>query len=196
MSAPAGKRASMAQRNSIGPGRLVLVVGPSGSGKDTLIGGARAACQSDPSAVFPQRVVTRPSSSFEDNATLSEDAFKHAAAQGAFALWWEAHGHAYGIPSSIDDHIRAGRTVVCNVSRGIVGAARQRYAAVTVVMVTAPEAVLRERLAGRNRTSDGDIGNRVARSIQPEVSVAADIEICNVGPVEAGTRLLLDAIRG
>ena len=185
-------------RNSdaIGPGRLVLVVGPSGSGKDTLIGGARAACESDPSVVFPRRVVTRPSSFFEDNATLSEDAFKHAAAQGAFVLCWEAHGHAYGIPSSIDDDIRAGRTVVCNVSRGIVGAARKRYAAVTVVLVTAPETVLQERLAGRNRASDGEIGSRIARSVQPEVSVTADIEICNVGPVETGTKLLLDAIRG
>jgi ribose 1,5-bisphosphokinase len=185
----------MALGDAIGPGRLVLVVGPSGSGKDTLIGGARAACEGDSSVVFPRRVVTRPSSAFEDNATFSDDAFKQAAAQGAFALWWTAHGHSYGIPSSIDNDIRAGRTVVCNVSRGVVGSARKRYAAVTVVLVTAPEPVLQERLAGRNRTSDGDIGSRIARSAKPETAVEADIEISNVGPVETGIRSLLDAIR-
>src|SRR5262245_1288286 len=118
----------VSQGGAIGPGRLVLVVGPSGGGKDTLIAGARSACANsactdDASVVFPRRVVTRPSSSFEDNATMSEDAFRQAVAEGAFALWWDAHGHAYGIPASIDDDIRAGRTVVCNVSRGIVGEA-------------------------------------------------------------------------
>ena len=181
--------------SKIGSGRLVLVVGPSGSGKDTLIAGARSACAGDAAVVFPQRVVTRPSSSFEDNATLSDDAFRQAAARGAFALWWEAHGHAYGIPSAIDDDIRAGRTVVCNVSRGIVGQARRRYAAVTVVLVTAPQEVLQQRLAGRNRVSDGDIGSRIARSAKPETAVSADVVIENVGAKEIGIERLLETIR-
>ena len=51
----------------IGPGRLVLVVGPSGAGKDTLIAGARVKCLNNPTIVFPRRVVTRAASVAEDN---------------------------------------------------------------------------------------------------------------------------------
>ena len=41
-------------------GSLVLVVGPSGVGKDTLIGGAKQALENDRRFTFVRRVVTRP----------------------------------------------------------------------------------------------------------------------------------------
>jgi ribose 1,5-bisphosphokinase len=189
------RRYARPQPGQIGPGRLVLVVGPSGAGKDTLIAGARAACASDPTVVFPRRLITRLSTASEDHDTLSEEAFGQAVAAGDFALWWAAHGHRYGIPSSIDADMRSGRTVVCNVSRTVLGLARQRYVSVTVVLVTAPPKVLEARLAGRGRASDGDLADRIGRSASPEVSAEADVEIQNVGRVEIGVRRLLNAIR-
>ena len=180
---------------SIGPGRLVLVVGPSGAGKDTLIRGALTSCAEDQTIVFPRRVVTRPPSQAEDNDTMSDASFAQAVADGAFALWWDAHGHRYGIPSTIDDDIRAGRAVVCNVSRTIVGHARQRYAEVAVVMVTAPQKVLAARLAGRNRASDGDIAARVQRASGLDQDGEPDFVIRNDGDPDAGIRRLLNAIR-
>jgi ribose 1,5-bisphosphokinase len=179
----------------IGPGRLVLVVGPSGAGKDTLIDGVRAACAEDPSMVFPRRVVTRAATPAEDHDTLSEDAFRRAAAAGGFALWWEAHGLCYGLPCSIDGDIRFGRTVICNVSRTIVGQARSRYAALTVVNVTAPPHILEARLASRGRASDGNTAERVARSAVAGQGVAADVVIENVGTPEAGVRRLHEVVR-
>lgn len=189
------RRFAQPHPDQIGPGRLVLVVGPSGAGKDTLIGGARAACADDPTVVFPQRVITRPTSPSEDNAMACEQSFNRSVAAGAFALWWDAHGHRYGIPSSIDDDIRGGRTVVCNTSRTIIGFARRRYLAATVVLVTAPAAVLEARLTHRNRPSDGSVANRLARSSMVAPSTDADVVIRNVGRPEVGVRRLLNVIR-
>ena len=114
---------------AIGPGKLVLVVGPSGAGKDTLLGLAKSACADDKSIVFARRVVTREASSAEDNEPMSADAFREAQARGAFAIHWEAHGHAYGLPRGIEDDIRAGRTVVANVSRTVISALRHANSA-------------------------------------------------------------------
>jgi ribose 1,5-bisphosphokinase len=173
-------------------GRLVLVVGPSGAGKDTLIAGARAVLRHDASVVFPRRAVTRPASPHEDHDSFSHAEFHRAAGQGAFALAWEAHGLRYGVPASIDADLGAGHTVVCNVSRAVVAAARSRYALVTVALITAPAEVLAARLAARNRATDGSLAGRLARS--PE-AFTADVVIENVGAPEAGAALLVAAIR-
>src|SRR5258708_19895881 len=112
-------------KGGIGRGRLMLVVGPSGAGKDTLISLARAACADDGTIVFARRVVTREATASEDNEQVSLEAFQQSCADSAFAMHWEAHGHSYGLPRAIVDDIRAGRTVVANVSRTVVQAMRR-----------------------------------------------------------------------
>src|ERR1700743_3536286 len=114
--------------NAIGPGRLILVVGPSGAGKDTLLGLARSCCADDGNIVSERRVVTREASAHEDNEQISRENFDQAVKQGAYAMHWEAHGHCYGVPKSIGDEIRAGRTVIVNVSRTVIPALRAAYA--------------------------------------------------------------------
>jgi ribose 1,5-bisphosphokinase len=178
----------------IGPGRFILVVGPSGAGKDTLIGLARAACAGDRNVVFPRRVVTREASRFEDNERMSLDAFRQARSRGDFAVDWEAHGHCYALPRAIDDDIRAGRTVVANVSRAVVDATRRAYADVVLVSITAPSETLAERLAGRARPSDGQIEDRLSRAIDG-VLTAPDVTITNVGSVEDHARELVRVIK-
>lgn len=179
------------QKDAIGPGRLILVVGPSGAGKDTLLGLARAACAEDKDIVFPRRIVTREASAAEDNIAMSVDEFRRAHEQGGFAVHWEAHDHAYALPVEINDDIRAGRTVVANVSRTVLDDLRRAYANVVVVAITAPPEVLAGRLAARARVSDGNIRERLDRN----VGASADVTIVNAGSADYHGRHLVRVIR-
>jgi ribose 1,5-bisphosphokinase len=180
--------------NPIGPGRLILVVGPSGAGKDTLLNLARASCADDPGIVFARRVVTREASTFENNEQVGVVDFRAAQAKGAYAMHWEAHGHCYGLPRAIDDDIRAGRTVIANVSRTVTGAMRNAYEQVVVVSITAPPHVLAERLAMRSRSSDGQLEHRLGRKVD-EASAAPDFTILNVCSAEYHARQFMRIIR-
>ncbi len=175
----------------IGPGRLVLVVGPSGAGKDTLIGLAQAARAADANVVFPRRVVTRESSSFESNEAVSPLLFGQMLAHGDFAFQWEAYGLRYGLPYSIVEDVRAGRAVVVNASRTIIEFARRSYANVTVVSVTAPPGVLAQRLSMRARPSDGQVDDRLRRTV---IAPVPDVVINNVGSAEDHAAELLKVI--
>ena len=181
--------------DAIGPGRLVLVVGPSGAGKDTLLGLAKAACADDSGIVFARRVVTREPSASEDNEQVSPEAFRQAVAAGGYAMHWEAHGHGYALSRAIDDDIRAGHTVIANVSRTVVAATRCAYADVVVVSITAPPQVLAERLAMRARGSDGRIEARLGRTVD-EAAAKPDVTIVNVSTADYHARQLVRVIKG
>lgn len=179
----------------IGPGRLILVVGPSGAGKDTLLGLAKAACAEDPGIVFPRRVITRQASASEDNEEVSAGTFQEALSRGDFAMHWEAHGHRYALSRAIDDDIRAGRTVVANVSRTVIAKMRRAYADVVVVSITAPPNVLAERIALRARGSDGRLDQRLNRMVE-DAAAAPDVTIVNVSSAEYHARQFVRIVKG
>lgn len=186
---------STGQASLIGPGRLVLVVGPSGAGKDTLLRLAKAACTDDLNIVFPRRVITREASASEDNEEVSAGTFQEALTRGEFAMHWEAHGHCYALSRAIDDDIRAGRTVVANVSRTVIAAIRRAYADVVVVSITAPPNVLAERISLRARGSDGRIEQRLNRTVE-DASAAPNVTIVNVSSAEYHARQFVRIIKG
>lgn len=172
------------------PGLLILVVGPSGAGKDTLIDRARVALAGD-QVVFTRRIVTRPPSEAEQHDSLDDDAFSAALASGAFAFDWRAHGLRYAIPVAIEASLEAGATVVCNVSRGIVEALRRRYGRVRIVFVDAPLEVRLSRIAGRARQSEqADRGLRE----QALSHAQADRLVWNDGDIETALAAFLEAI--
>ena len=175
---------------------LVLVVGPSGVGKDTLLDGARAAFAGDPGVVFPRRQITRPAEAGgEDHTPIGEDEFAAREAAGGYAFAWRAHGLAYGVSADIEAELAAGRTVVVNVSRQVLDAVRSRYGAVRVVSVTAEPQTLAQRLRDRGREDEAGIAGRLARAKAYEVEGDDVILVRNDGPPQEGVARLVAAIR-
>ncbi len=177
---------------------LVLIVGPSGVGKDALISYCRSRLAGvGGEVIFPRRAITRPAGdSTEDHETVSEEEFRRRVDGGDFALNWRAHGLGYGVPASIRDDLAAGRTVIVNVSRSILEDARRQYRNLRIVSITASREVLAERLRGRGRETDDDIEQRLARGESLHVAGPDVVSLDNSGVLEeAGEALLRLLVR-
>lgn len=156
---------------------------------------ARDAHAGDANVVFARRVITRTAlAGAEDHDTLDEACFAAAEAAGAFVLSWRAHGLAYGIPATIRADLTAGRTVIANVSRGVIGAAEALGVPVAVLNVTAAPEILAERIARRGRESAGEIAARLRREAPIAVTTARLIEVRNEGTLAAGAAAFLAAL--
>tara|TARA_E500000318_G_C3555508_1_gene210901 strand:- start:1192 stop:1749 length:558 start_codon:yes stop_codon:yes gene_type:complete len=146
-------------------GTLWLIVGPSGAGKDSLLDGAKAALADSPNHCFVRRDITRPADAGgEDHNPVSVEEFEATLEEGGYCLSWQAHDLRYGIPKTIEAELAAGRHVIVNVSRALIGTAREMFPDVRVVNITVPRAVLESRLRGRGRESEADIQKRLERA--------------------------------
>ena len=164
-------------------GTFVAVVGPSGSGKDSIIESTRAALKGRDEIVFPRRQITRPASAGEDHSPVSEDEFGAAQSRGEFALTWRAHGLAYGIPAHVADDVASGGVVGVNVSRGVLDRLPTLFTNVRVARVTVSEDVRLARILARGRENAIAAAARVAR-LDPAPDFPVDLEIVNDGTLD------------
>jgi phosphonate metabolism protein PhnN/1,5-bisphosphokinase (PRPP-forming) len=178
-----------------GRGTLVLVVGPSGAGKDSIIAGAAQRFREEPRVVFARRLITRPADSAgEDHLAVSPADFAALRDKGRLMLHWHAHGLDYGLPLELAQALAGGCSVVANVSRTIVTEARRRFPPVMVVAVRAPPEILAARLAGRGREDAADIESRLLRGERIS-SDQADFVIVNDGPLDAAVDRFAELLR-
>lgn len=179
-------------------GRIVYVVGASGSGKDSLMRHARTRLQSNPRVLFAHRYITRaPDPVGENHIALSAEEFAARRAAGLFALDWESHGHAYGIGIEIRQWLEMGITVVVNGSREYLTEARRRFPQLLVARVEVSAEVLRERLLIRGREALPAIEARLERNRTLQgnaLSAAHGIPIRNDGDLAEGGATLVDLI--
>ena len=146
-------------------GTLVLLVGPSGSGKDSILDWAREELKDDPRILFVRRCITRQAGDpNEDHIFMTEADFEAAEEDGAFMLSWHAHGLHYGLPIGLLDHMRRGGVAIANGSRKTIPQLRERFANLVVVALTVRPDILAERLAKRGRETAEEIEQRLGRT--------------------------------
>ncbi|WP_242169129.1 MULTISPECIES: phosphonate metabolism protein/1,5-bisphosphokinase (PRPP-forming) PhnN [unclassified Pseudomonas] len=177
-------------------GRLIYLIGPSGSGKDSLLDAARPRL-AERGCRIVRRVITRSAEAVGEAAQgVSPEQFAAMDAEGAFALSWHANGLSYGIPKAIDAWLAAGDDVLVNGSRAYLAQTRVLYPTVLVLLLTVDQAVLRQRLIARGRESLAQIEERLARNAQFTAELISDnssglFVLDNSGPLDNTVERLL-----
>lgn len=167
--------------------RLIVVVGPSGAGKDSVIS---AWLQGQPEATRPhraRRTITRPADVHEAHESLGASAFAAAREAGAFAFHWQAHGLDYGIRHGEFAALAAGGWVVMNGSREYLAQLRAVAPQARVVEIDAPADLRQRRLRDRSRE---DADGRAARIVRQAPPAQADLRIVNDGSLDQAVAVL------
>lgn len=179
-------------------GRLIYLIGPSGSGKDSLLDASREPMAARGCRIV-RRVITRSAEAKGEAAqAVSVEQFNRLQAEGAFALSWFANGLHYGIPKEIDQWLTDGHDVLINGSRGHLPQACERYPDLLVVLLSVDQAVLRQRLLARGRESADEVEERLTRNAQFADDLVADVPsailLDNSGALEFTVARLLQSI--
>lgn len=144
--------------------KLIYLMGPSGSGKDSLISALRQ--QPQHGLMFAHRYVTRPwQSGNENHIELTDSEFELRRQSGLFCLDWQANGHQYSVGCEVLAWLVAGHPVLMNGSREHLSQAMEVFGEQLLpVMIRVNENRLRERLLQRGRETSELIEARLERS--------------------------------
>ena len=166
-------------------GTLIYVMGPSGSGKDSLLSALRPRLRGLPVA-FARRYISRPAcAGGEQHMALSAGSILSMEAQGRLAMRWSSHGCQYGI------------CVIVNGSREYLPEALRRYPDLLPVLVEVEPAILRQRLLARGREQGKDLEERLQRALAPLPAAGLErlVRIDNSGKLEAAVDSLENIVR-
>lgn len=175
--------------------RLIFLVGPSGSGKDSLIDASRARLEAA-GVKIARRVITRSAESKGEAAQgVPPEGFAAMLAAGEFAMYWRANGLDYGIPTQVDRWLEEGHPVLVNGSRAYLAEARRRYPGLLAIMLEVRPEILRQRLLTRGRESEAQVEQRLARGVSLQGEVEADVHrLDNSASLEIAVQALLELL--
>ncbi|MBY8986224.1 MAG: phosphonate metabolism protein/1,5-bisphosphokinase (PRPP-forming) PhnN [Candidatus Lokiarchaeota archaeon] len=173
-------------------GTLFLIIGNSGSGKDSIISGIiKKYPQNLKEIIVPRRFITRPPSEFERNISITPEEFKEMEKKGSFALKWHIYELDYGIPVEIENWLEKGHPVIINVSRTAVNEAKEKYSDVRVIFVEVPFEITYQRIKDRKRESEDILHKRIERARKNQQFPEADFFVDNSGILDDAINQLL-----
>ena len=177
------------------PGMLFLVIGNSGSGKDSIISKVINEYPKHLKKIFRvKRYITREPSENEENYNISYKKFVEMVKKGDFALRWHIYELDYGVHIEIEEMLKKGHPVVANVSRTIIKKAREQYQNVKVIFIKVPIEISVKRIKSRGRENKNLLGERIERARTHQTFSAADFMIDNSGDLNDAVNHFLNYI--
>jgi guanylate kinase len=174
------KSTSTSSSSHIHAGKLVVVTGPSGVGKGTLL---KILAERHPQRfVFSISATTRPPRSGEVDGKeyffLTRPEFELRQSEGAFLEWAEYAGNLYGTPrQAVEAWISAGEVVLLEIE--LVGARKvaQAFPDAQKIFITPPSlAVLEQRIRDRGMDNEAAIAKRMQHA-QAEIDAAQEFDV-------------------
>ncbi|WP_413176158.1 guanylate kinase [Anabaena azotica] len=160
-------------------GKLIVLTGPSGVGKGTLM---QKLLQRHPELYYSVSVTTRSPRTGEVNGKnyyfISRSKFEQLVAQGEFLEWAEFAGNYYGTPrAAVIDHIQSGKLVVLEIELEGARQIRASFPSALSIFILPPSfSELEKRIRGRGQDSDEAIARRLHRA-QEEIKAADEFDI-------------------
>jgi guanylate kinase len=149
-------------------GKLVVITGPSGVGKSTIV---REVLRRR-GAEFSVSVTTRPPRAGEvdgrDYRFVDEATFQRMVEADGLLEWAEVFGARYGTPvDAVREALAAGRTIVLEIDvQGGLQVHRKMPEATFVLIAPPSEAELARRLRGRGTEDAGAAARRLAKATE------------------------------